>query len=81
MLHNNGRYKHMCKSKAKYNPQIQYGPISASQCSILKKKINVLFNDTQHILVTVIWRQTYGKGPLRLRERKPAAATGATLSD
>ena len=25
----------------------------------------VLFNDTQHILFTVIWRRTYGKGPLR----------------
>ena len=25
--------------------------------------------------------QTYGKGPLRERERKPAAATWATISD
>ena len=24
-----------------------------------------LFNNTQHILFTVIWCQTYGKGPLR----------------
>ena len=32
-------------------------------------------------LVTVIWRRTYGKGPFRKRERKPAAATWATLSD
>ena len=29
------------------------------------KEGNVLFNDTQHILFTVIWRQAYGKGPLR----------------
>ena len=36
---------------------------------------------TQHILFTVIWRQTYGKGPLRQLERKPATATLATLSD
>ena len=28
---------------------------------------------------SVIWRPTYGKGPFR--ERKPAAATWATLSD
>ena len=27
----------------------------------------------------VIWCQIYGKGPLRERERKPAAATWATL--
>ena len=26
---------------------------------------------TQHILFTVIWHQTYGKGPLRQQERKP----------
>ena len=32
-------------------------------------------------LVTVIWRRTYGKGPLRWQERKPAVATWATLSD
>ena len=33
-------------------------------------------------LFTVIWRQTYGKGPFRERERKPAAtATWATLFD
>ena len=27
------------------------------------------------ILFTVIWCRTYGKGPVRERERKPAAAT------
>ena len=32
-------------------------------------------------LFTVIWLHTYGKGPFRERERKPAAATWATLSD
>ena len=31
-------------------------------------------------LVNVIWRRTYGKGPFRYRERKPAAATWATIS-
>ena len=36
---------------------------------------------TQHILSTVIWRQTYGKVPFRYRERKPAATTWATLFD
>ena len=30
-----------------------------------ERERNVLFNDTQHILFTVIWRQTYGKGPFR----------------
>ena len=31
-----------------------------------RKEANVLFNNAlQHILFTVIWRQTYGKGPLR----------------
>ena len=38
-------------------------------CFFIKKKKegNVLFKDalTQHILFTVIWRHTYGKGPLR----------------
>ena len=29
----------------------------------------------------VIWRHTYGKGPIRKREWKPAAATCAILSD
>ena len=32
-------------------------------------------------LVTVIWHRTYGIGPFRERERKPAAATWATRSD
>ena len=31
----------------------------------MERERNVLFNDTQHILFTVIWRRTYGKGPLR----------------
>ena len=50
----------------------------------LKKCVewNVLFNDTLNIFYfTVIWCQTYDKGPLRLQERKPAAATWITLSD
>ena len=25
----------------------------------------LIFNNTQHILFTVIWRWTYGKGPFR----------------
>ena len=30
----------------------------------------------------LLWRRTYGKGPLRYRKRKPAAVTTwATLSD
>ena len=37
------------------------------------------YRRTQHILFTVIWRHTYGKGPLS--ERKPTAATRATFSD
>ena len=45
------------------------------------KEGNVLFNDTQHILFMVIWHETYGRGPLRYRERKPDAATWATLPD
>ena len=32
-------------------------------------------NTLIRVLFTVIWRQTYGKGPFRERERKPAAAT------
>ena len=35
-----------------------------------------IYRRTQHILFTVIWRQTYGKGPLRWQERKPAAPYG-----
>ena len=29
-----------------------------------RKEGHVLFNDAQRILCTVIWPQTYGKGPL-----------------
>ena len=36
---------------------------------------------TQHILFTVIWRQTYGKGPFWYWERKPTTTTWANLSD
>ena len=46
-----------------------------------RKEGNVYLRRTQHILFTVIWCQTYGKGPFREWERKPAAATWATLSD
>ena len=35
---------------------------------------------TQHILFTVIWHQTYCKGSLGQRERKPTDTTWATLS-
>ena len=36
---------------------------------------------TQHILFTIIWCQTYGKGPFRQQESKPAGATKwATLN-
>ena len=30
-----------------------------------RKKGSVLFNDALTHLITVIWRHTYGKGPLR----------------
>ena len=54
------------------------------------RKENVLFNDALNTfyisyflykfkLFMVIWRRTYGKGLLRQRERKPAAATWAIL--
>ena len=47
-----------------------------------RKEGNVLFNDALNtFLFTVIWRHTYGKGPIRLRGRKPAATTWAILSD
>ena len=46
-----------------------------------KERKCFIYRCTQHILFTVIWRHTYGKGPLRLRGRKPAAATWATLFD
>ena len=47
-----------------------------------RKEGNVLFNDALNTFYfTVIWRHTYGKGPLRFRGRKPAAATWATLSE
>ena len=40
-----------------------------------------LMTHSSHFL-TIIWRQTYGKGPLTQQERKPAATiTWATLSD
>ena len=43
---------------------------------------SVLFNDRLNTFyLQVIWRRIYGKGPLRMRERKPTAATWATLSD
>ena len=46
------------------------------------KEGNVLFTDALNtFLFIIIWRQTYGRGPLRERERKPAAAAWATLSD
>ena len=47
------------------------------------KNGNVLFNDAFNtFLFTGVWRRTYGKGPLRKRERKPAAAnTWTTISD
>ena len=32
----------------------------------LRKEENVLFNETsQHILLTIIWRRTYCKGPFK----------------
>ena len=47
-----------------------------------RRKEMFLFNDALNtFLCTVIWRQAYGKGPLQKREKKPAAATWATLSD
>ena len=39
-----------------------------------RKEMFYLTTHSTHSL-TVIWRQAYGKGPLRQRERKPAAAT------
>ena len=32
-------------------------------------------------LFMVIWHQTYGRGPFRQQQRKPAAATWATFFD
>ena len=56
---------------------IQHSPIRMEG-----RKVYVLFNDALNTFYfTVIWRQTYGKGPFRERERKAAAATWATLSD
>ena len=46
-----------------------------------KEEGSVLFNDALNTFNLVIWRQTYGKGPLRSQERKSAAATWASLSD
>ena len=45
-----------------------------------RKDIFYLTTHSTH-LVTVIWRQTYGKGPFRQRERKPTSVTWAILSD
>ena len=46
------------------------------------KEGNVLFNDALNtFLFTVIRCQIYGRGPLRWRGKKHAAATWATLSD
>ena len=54
---------------------------SKLQKQIGRKEGNVLFNDTLNTFYfTVIWRRTYGKGPLKIVRWKPAAATWATLS-
>ena len=45
-----------------------------------RKEVFYSMMQTTH-LVMVIWGRTYGIGPFRVRERKPAAATWATLSD
>ena len=37
-----------------------------------------IYRRTQHILCTVIWRQTNGKEPLRLQDRKPADRQDST---
>ena len=47
----------------------------------VKTRKGFILRRTQHILFTVIWRQTYDKWPFRERERKPAAVTWATLFD
>ena len=39
------------------------------------------FTHLRRFSFTVIWCQTYSKGPFKYIERKPAAATWATLSD
>ena len=46
-----------------------------------RKEMFYLTTHSTLFLFTVIWRRAYGKGPLRKRERKPAAATLAILSD
>ena len=33
--------------------------------NVLRKEGSVLFNDARNTFLTVIWRQTYGKGPFR----------------
>ena len=49
---------------------------------LIGRKENVLFNDALNTFyLMVIWCHTYGKGLLRLRGRKHAAATWDTLSD
>ena len=47
-----------------------------------RKEGNVSFNNTLNTFYVRLYGvKTYGKGPFRKRERKPAAATWATLSD
>ena len=47
-----------------------------------KKEGNVLFNDELNpFCLRFYYVGHYGKGPIRWQERKPAAATWATLSD
>ena len=45
------------------------------------KEGNVLFNDALNTFYLRLYGVRHGKGPLRCRERKPAAATWATLCD
>ena len=43
------------------------------------KEGNVLFNDALNTFYLRLYGVRHGKGPFRCRERKPAAATWATL--
>ena len=57
-------------------PQHENRSAIGCQNKVGRKEGNVLFNDALNTFYfMVIWRRTYGKGPLRWGEKKPAAAT------
>ena len=51
-------------------------------CSPLNNEANALFNDALNTFYLRLYGiRIYGKGPFRLRERKPAATTWASFSN